>query len=277
MKRFKHPVREIREPFGTAGLIVAIVALIAALAGGAYAASGGLSGTQKKEVEKIAKKYAGKPGANGAAGPAGPTGAAGAKGDAGAAGANGTAGTNGTNGANGISVTNTTVPTTSTSCNHQGGAEFKVGSGTATTACNGATGFTATLPSGETETGKWSAIGNAPPGESVPMAEISYSIPLAQPSENVVYLNKVETEGSPGNPVEGCEYELENPAAEPVAPPGTLCVFTFAKNAGVFKFVGETATNGDSKSGTYVWFEPLELEPGVGATVAWGTWAVTAK
>lgn len=115
MNRLRHPVRAIREPFGTAGLIVACVALIAALTGAAYAA-GGLNAKQKKEVKKIAKQFAGKPGAPGATGPAGP---AGAKGDTGAAGANGTNGKDGINGT------------------------------------NGKTGFTSTLPPGETETGAW--------------------------------------------------------------------------------------------------------------------------
>jgi hypothetical protein len=105
MNRLRHPVRAIREPFGTAGLIVACVALIAALAGGAYAASGGLTAKQKKEVKKIAKQFAGKPGATGATGPAG---SPGAKGDTGAAGTNGKDGTNGTDGKNGTNGTNGT-------------------------------------------------------------------------------------------------------------------------------------------------------------------------
>jgi hypothetical protein len=120
MKRLKHPLRAIREPFGKAGLTVAILALVFAMVGGAYAASGGLTGKQKKEVEKIAKKYAGKTGPAGSQGPAGP---AGAKGDTGT---NGKDGTNGTNG--------------------KEGPEGKQGK-------DGTTGFTETLPSGETETG----------------------------------------------------------------------------------------------------------------------------
>src|SRR5690349_24138099 len=91
MNRLRHPVRAIREPFGTAGLIVACVALIAALGGTALAAAK-LNSTQKKEVEKIAKKYAGKPGAPGAQGSAGP---------AGNDGSNGTNRTNGTDGEDG--------------------------------------------------------------------------------------------------------------------------------------------------------------------------------
>src|SRR6478752_2320107 len=100
MNRLRHPVRAIREPFGTAGLVVACVALIAALGGTAFAAAK-LNSTQKKEVEKIAKKFAGKPGAPGAQGPAGPAGKDGSNGAAGAKGATGAKGVAGEDGATG--------------------------------------------------------------------------------------------------------------------------------------------------------------------------------
>ncbi len=100
MKRLlRHPITSIREPFGTAGLIIACVALVAALGGTAFAAAK-LNSTQKKEVEKIAKKYAGKPGAPGAAGTAGTNGTNGKDGAPGAQGIQGVAGTDGTNGSN---------------------------------------------------------------------------------------------------------------------------------------------------------------------------------
>jgi len=166
MKRLRHPVRAIREPFGTAGLVVACVALVLALTGAAFAATG-LNGKQKKEVEKIAKKFAGKPGAPGAAGPAGP---AGPKGDTGAAGSNGTNGTNGSPGATGKSVVATNEPK-GTNC-EAGGSKFEVeGSSVKHYACIGEDGepgekgekgdegspWTAggTLPPGATETGTW--------------------------------------------------------------------------------------------------------------------------
>ncbi len=101
MKVLRHPIRAIREPFGTAGLIVACVALIAALGGSAIAAKSGLTGKEKKEVKKIAKQVAGKPGAPGSTGPVGPAGPAGAKGDTGAAGATGARGDTGAAGAKG--------------------------------------------------------------------------------------------------------------------------------------------------------------------------------
>ena len=82
----RHPVRAIREPFGTAGLVVAGIALIAALGGTAFAATK-LNSTQKKEVEKIAKRFAGKNGKDGAVGPPGSAGPAGPKGDPGGSGA----------------------------------------------------------------------------------------------------------------------------------------------------------------------------------------------
>ena len=88
MKRLRHPVRGIREPFGKAGTVIGIVALVFAMVGGAFAA-GALTAKQKKEVEKIAKKYAGKSGAAGELGavgprgPVGPQGQLGTKGDQG--------------------------------------------------------------------------------------------------------------------------------------------------------------------------------------------------
>lgn len=123
MKRLRHPIRAIREPFGTAGLVVACVALIAALGGTAFAAAK-LNSTQKKEVEKIAKKYAGKPGATGAAGANGTNGTNGAPGAAGAAGKNG----------EGVTVASASVGECA-----NGGTKFSNASGSGK-ACNGAPG-----------------------------------------------------------------------------------------------------------------------------------------
>jgi hypothetical protein len=266
MKRFRHPVRAIREPFGTAGLIIAVVALVAAVGGTALAAAK-LNGTQKKEVEKIAKKFAGKDGANGTNGT---NGAPGAKGDAGAPGA---AGTPGAPGKDGTSVTNTAIAKgVAGKCNELGGAEFKVGTGTATLACNGETGFTEVLPSEKTEMGNWSVSAIGTSQIEVPAA-ISYSIPLAEPSEHVVYLNVEETEESTTTPKEGCELEVENLAAEPVAPPGTLCVFTRIKEAGSVSRIANGIEAGDSPAGAYIWGKSSVG----GALGISGTWAVTAK
>lgn len=181
MKRLRHPIRAIREPFGTAGLIIACVALIAALGGTALAAAK-LNSTQKKEVEKIAKKVS-KPGPAGATGPAGP---AGAKGDNGAAGANGT---NGTAGKDGEGVT---ISAASTGECPEGGSKFTNASGSGK-ACNGEEGgqgprgpegkegspwtLGGTLPPGATETGAWSVNGTEADSEGL-SAPISFPIPL---------------------------------------------------------------------------------------------------
>jgi hypothetical protein len=168
-------------------------------------------------------------------GPTGPTGAAGAKGATGSAGA---AGAPGATGATGFS------------------------------------GFTDTLPSGKTETGNWSAfVEGLAGGGAFPIGTISYSIPLAVPSEKVVYLNGEETEESTGTPVEGCELDVFDIAAKPVAPAGTLCVFTRFEQFGKVKFIGSNVIEkGDSPAGALIWAESeaerLRLA---------GTWAVTAK
>lgn len=161
MKRLRHPIRAIREPFGKAGLIVACLALVAAMGGTALAAAK-LNGTQKKEVEKIAKKYAGKAGKNGATGPAGP---AGPMGPTGATGATGAAGV-GTTGPQGEP---------------------------------GETGFTETLPAGKTETGVWS-VGNATAEGSL-FAPISFTIPLsASPAVHYNEAETAECPGTAGEP-----------------------------------------------------------------------------
>jgi hypothetical protein len=131
MKRLRHPIRAIREPFGTAGLIVACVALVLATTGAAFAAKGALTGKQKKEVEKIAKKFAGKPGEAGAPG------APGAPGKDGVNGANGKDGVNGTNGVGATTVSFTGSKGTCTQ--GQGGIEVK-SAGPATFVCNGEEG-----------------------------------------------------------------------------------------------------------------------------------------
>lgn len=262
MRRLRHPIRSIREPFGTAGLIVAIVALVAAVGGTAFAAVG-LNGKQKKEVKSIAKEFAGKPGAAGKdgapgapgpAGPAGPTGGAGTPGAPGSPGATGPTGKTGPTGLTGL-----TGPT-------------------GLTGLTGPTGPTTPLASGVTETGNWTAVGFFGPGSQIPFSSISYAIPLAAPSEKVVFLTKAQTEASNVTPIEGCKLKTGELAAKPVAPAGTLCVFAREEEFGTFKFIGEKATSkGDTPTGALIWFEPTELSGETGAVEFWGTWAVTAK
>jgi len=231
MKRLRHPVRAIREPFGTAGLIVACIALVLALTGAAFAA-GALTGKQKKEVEKIAKKFAGKPGAAGAQGPAGP------QGPAGAAGKNGSNGSNGTNGAAG--------PTGPTGPKGAAGSAGAVGE-TGPTGATGPTGSFGGQPTepGVTLTGRWVASGNVQTleiekegtpetisvGDPSAYAAISLPQPVAIGSSVEVHFQTEENfkdfDGA-GEGTVGCTGSF----AAPTAPPGALCIYTSLNPAG---------------------------------------------
>jgi hypothetical protein len=235
MKRLRHPIRAVREPFGTAGLIVACVALVLALTGAAFAA-GGLTGKQKKEVEKIAKKFAGKPGAPGAAGaqgPAGPAGKDGSNGAAGAAGETGATGPQGPTGPEGATGPAGANPTSvaftgeeepaGEPCEKAGGAIYEIASTEEEqTICNGKNGSPwavgGTLPPGATETGVWNMN-----GEGLTWAPLSFPVPLAI--------------SIPGNHVhllgdENFSTFCKGSASSPKAPPpGELCVYEFASEA----------------------------------------------
>jgi hypothetical protein len=281
MKRLRHPIRAIREPFGTAGLIVAMVALVAALGGTALAASK-LNGTQKKEVEKIAKKYAGKPGAAGATGPSGSAGAAGKEGPAGA---NGT----GSPGAAGESVT---VGAASVAECADGGAKFSNKTGTAH-ACSAPAGggLPETLPSDATETGAWVVQGWQE--NSTAIGAISFPIPLELGLDegHVVYLTEEESGQEPAERTNEVEVEpgVEKQVGElcagspssPEAARGFLCVYA-AKEAGLPPYLlgvirlptqGGPSESGAANSGADLFFGP---QAGAGNATAGGTWAVTA-
>jgi hypothetical protein len=264
MKLLRHPIRAIREPFGTAGLILACVALIAALSGGAYAASGGLNGKQKKEVEKIAKKYAGKPGATGPAGPAG------------AAGKNGTDGTNGTNGAAGGNGESVILVNESPANCAEGGFTYEVqGSGAKNEVCNGDPGVIQpgeTLPVGVTETGSWFMSEGA---EQLNYAPISFAIPLAADIDASHVL--VISSTSSTTEKEKCDNGVAGAGpANPQADPGFLCAFV-AFNSGTI--LGGTITKSSSPSGADVGAATagalLNLFAENPGLKAWGTFAVT--
>jgi hypothetical protein len=271
MKRLRHPIRLIREPFGTAGLIVAMIALLAALGGTALAANGALSGKQKKEVEKIAKKYAGKPGSPGAAG------APGAKGDAGV---NGSNGSNGGAGANGISVT--TSAASGAECPAGG---IKIASaGPTTKVCNGTTGFTEVLPAGKTETGIWSSgivseIGN----ENIQTA-ISFAIPLAMalPVADTHYLTTVQQQA-------GGTTQCPGTVDEPLAAEGNLCVYQGAtrleeeeageefKVSGIFPASEEVTGAGGASTAGAILFIHYKGFPETASAYLNGSWALTGS
>jgi Collagen triple helix repeat (20 copies) len=295
MRRLRHPIRAIREPFGTAGLIVAMIALVAALGGTALAASK-LNSTQKKEVEKIAKKYAGKPGATGPAGAAGATGPAGKEGAAGAAGKNGTAGTNGKS-----VVTGTP---TSAEC-EEGGATVEVeGSGSKKHVCNGSP-WTAggTLPSGQTETGIWAPAHPNPAENEDVTIPISFTLPLAAPLEDEEENGTFGCQEPEATRTKKCqvhlilasgEEELQHAAvgttaaqsvcpgsvADPKAEPGNLCAYANA----FFVHVHAQFFNPPSKpfatgfgadtAGTRLEITSEAESPRI---LGGGTWAVTAE
>ncbi len=274
MKRLRHPIRSLREPFGKAGLTIAILALVMAMAGGAYAA-GALTGKQKKEVEKIAKKYAGKPGAPGAAGTQGPAGAAGPVGAKGDQGIQGAQGNLGATGATGKSVV-LTAESAGANC-EKGGTKVEVEGNAASKkyVCNGkdgATGFTETLPPGKTETGAWVANGplEVPPAIGHAKVPISFTIPLStELTEEEVHVKPVGFAG---------DSDCPGTAEEPKAAAGHLCVYTtrLATNTGEFEVSLVLKANkpeeiGAGKTGAF--FEVVyenRLDYGH------GTWAVTA-
>jgi hypothetical protein len=281
MKRL-HPIRAIREPFGTAGLVVACVAMVLALTGAAFAAKGALTGKQKKEVEKIAKKYAGKPGAPGAQGPPGPQGAAGANGKDGSNGTDGTDGTDGIDGTDGKSpeIVETLSPGEE-GCD-AGGVVYEA-EGVANSdavICNGSNGspWTAggTLPPGATETGIWSAQSSAAGAEFGIFAPVSFPIPLndstapsgSMPSANVLYGEET---------AEPFAQSCPGSIARPKAKPGFLCVYqavlvntTFAKIAKV-----PSGPQGAFSTGAIVEFGTNTSAGGAEPAVVAGTFAVT--
>lgn len=271
--------------FGTAGVVIALVALVAALGGTAIAAKGGLTGKQKREVTKIAKKFAGKPGAPGAQGLPGPAGALGKDG------VNGTNGVDGEDGTDGKSVTTGTA--TASECPN-GGATVEV-EGTPTSKkkiCNGDDGdpwtIGGTLPSGETLTGVWEAIGE----DHVPL---SFPIQLAEPldSLHVHFLapNGKEFDFFSGEatvePTDcGSGIGTGVDVAHPDASAGHLCVYAANMSANAFTFNGfiqdpskPTAFLSDagaSVAGAHFRLLKLDPEPGSAEPAGYGTWAVTA-
>ncbi len=236
--------------------VAATMALVFALTGGAVAASshGGSSSSSgggspvkaralvsragsdtaviaKKKAKAPARGPAGPKGATGAAGPAGPVGPVGAKGEngaAGGAGPQGNPGTNGENGKPGESVTSATLAPGKGGC-VDGGAEFKVGSGAATKACNGQTGFAEVLPSKKTEAGVWS-FGAV--NEGIVRIPITFATPLSAElnGEHVHFITEAQ-HGNPAKEINEKGEEVESTqclgnSAKPTAQPGNLCVYT---------------------------------------------------
>jgi len=268
MKRLRHPVRAIREPFGTAGLTVAILALVLAMVGGAWAAVG-LNSKQKKEVTKIAKKFAGKPGAPGAAGANGKDGT------------NGTNGSSGAPGSNGKSVVTSAAPVGSGAGKCvAGGTKLEVeGSGTSELVCNGkngTTGFVNELPSGQTEQGEWAVSGvDVNGGFQQFLSAVTFPFPLSA-APTGIYIGPGEGEGEENESSEITNGECSGTFESPAAKAGNLCVF--GKSQANVDVAVVTAASSELPTRYGFAVETLTFGPvPVGAEIlAAGSWAVKA-
>jgi len=241
----------LRNRFGIPG-VISVIALVFAMAGGAFAANNLQSGGSKATASAKGKQGPrGKPGKTGKTGPQGP---AGAKGDTGAQGAPGAKGDTGAQGAPGAP-----------------GAKGDTGA-------PGQTGFTETLPSGETETGAWSAFVEGASGGAA-AAALSFSIPLEQPLDAThVVKNPL---GYDGEDEVGPEHEkCPGKAANPRAQAGYLCVYT--GNAFIAEFgtggvesISDPGASASEQPGAATSGAVLIVSSTKLASIA-GTWAVTA-
>jgi hypothetical protein len=320
--------------------VVATLALVFAMSGGALAASHYLITSTKQISPKVLKQLKGKDGAaglTGAAGAAGKEGSAGKEGKEGANGesvtaaevkpgestcndlggskftvggkettaCNGSKGKEGKEGKAGESVTPAQLLAKNGSGHcEEGGAEFKVGTGTATYACNGSP-WTAggTLPAEKTETGTWSFS----TGESkhIERVSISLPIPLAAelPAEECgtggsqchIHVRPVtfpvipSCEGKSEPEKKECEEENQSLEAvqkateadcpgsvvEPKAEPGNLCIYIQEMEHALEEFVYGDADgrSGVGTTGVVLGIILLGEEGGTGE----GTWAVAAE
>ena len=253
--------------------IVAVFALVFAMTGGAFAVSSKGGSSDKAIVAKSKAKTkavrgpagprgatgpAGAAGAQGAQGAQGPAGAQGPKGETGAAGTNGTAGVKGETGAQGTQ-----------------GKEGKEGE-PGQPGPEGTTGFTKTLPGGETETGTWSIN-----TKEVTESEFGWFVPISFPIPLKLGLSL-----SDGHYLKVGETTKECPGSAeiPKAAEGQFCVYqgytkqaegseisleNFSRPGGVL----DKPEYGIGTAGTILFFH---YEGTAEPVIVVGSWAVTA-
>lgn len=256
----------LRKRLGIPG-IIAVIALVLAMTGGAFAASKYIITNKNQIAPKVRKEL---------------------KGNTGPAGTAGTNGTNGTNGApgaagaNGLSVTNTKLNPGNEEC-PEGGAEFKVGSGTPTFACTGEEGEDGETGPPGPEGSPWVA-GSIPPGSEL---RGTWAV-----STNTAAAEFIFTAVSTGVPLEtGVATTIRGPGVSgPFECPGTAdaplpAINTEEENApvnGVLCFYTKESTNIDpelaatrvqlSRGGAVVRLKTSAAGPATG----FGSWAMYA-
>jgi hypothetical protein len=250
----------LRNRFGVPG-VISVIALVLAMTGGAWAASKYIITSTKQIKPSVLNSLKGKAGPQGPAGPAGPQGSAGPK------------GADGAPGANGVSVTTTKLEPGEGGC-PEGGAQFKVGSGTPTVACNGEEGeqgpegspwVAGAVPSGSEMRGTWALNANTAGAESV-YAAVSTAVPLGGPIAIAI-----KAPGSFG-PIE-CAGTVENPLPptnEGAPMPSVLCVYAGGStNVNLEEMSKEL---GSSQAGAVLKLKTNEAGP----ANAFGTWSMYA-
>lgn len=251
---------KLREPFGTAGLVVAVIALVLALGGGAWALSASVSSGKHRhaaEAKRHGNPLRGPRGARGSRGLQGPEGPEGPEGPPGINGRNGTDGKAGIPGADGLPAPGVLSGEEPEGENcEQGGYWFEAEEGGERNyVCNGAGGsggggggVQTELAPGETESGVWSFEGR---NGSIPWVTINFPFRLPEGTKG-----SFNSEHCPGT------------SAEPEPEPGYWCLYT-ANSANSFI----TGVPVSSQSGVILEFALSdESEPGF----AYGTWAATA-
>jgi hypothetical protein len=217
----------------TPGTFIAFLALVFALTGGAFAASSG-SGNGAGTGSRAASVARGNPVAAAARSKAKPKTKAGARGPAGPAGKNGTNGTNGSNGAPGAQGPAGPAGPAGAGTPGEKGVQGETGK-EGPQGPPGLSGFTKTLPKGETEKGDWSVNDDPAPGAYThETTAVSFVIPLGsvpavhyirEDGEEAYYNEAAKTEALRPQPL--CPGTGESPAAAP----GNLCVYaTYEEN-----------------------------------------------